>query len=141
MATPGSQRAMDTDRTSPLAAGQEQPLFYVTRKSQETDAPKHRKLSYVGIRNLSDLEKIQEEDIIGPKGTIRGVKNRVRAGLANFENPSAIGKVRTYVRSVYYVHVHVRCCACGKGEGLGRLGHCRSVVFPRYVEAQGNFAW
>ncbi len=89
-----SRTELERDESSTVAA-QEQPLFFVTRKSQETDAPKNRKLSYVGIRNLSDLEKIQEEDIIGPKGTIRGVRNRVRAGLANFENPKALRKVCT----------------------------------------------
>lgn len=90
MASPSTTVA---DGSSPAAAQQQQPLFYVTRKSQEPNAPEHRKLRYVGIRNLSDLDKIQEEDIIGPKGTIRGVKNRVRAGLANYENPTAIQKV------------------------------------------------
>lgn len=67
--------------------------FYVTRESQRSKAPPSRKESYVGIRNLSDLEKILETDIISHRGTIRGIKNRVRAGLANFENPAALRNV------------------------------------------------
>ena len=81
------------DKSKPDTAAQMQPMFYVTRKSQVSREQRHKKLRYVGIRNLSDLDKIQEEDIIGPKGTIRGVKNRVRAGLANFQNPAALWKV------------------------------------------------
>ena len=68
--------------------------FYVTRESQENKAPTARKQSYIGLRNLTDLEKIKEEDIISHKGTIRGIKNRVRAGLANFENPAALFQVQ-----------------------------------------------
>jgi hypothetical protein len=69
--------------------------FYVTRESQEVD-PKvqERKLSYVGLRNLTDLERIEERDIVGPDGAVVGVQNRVRAGVANFENPTALRKVR-----------------------------------------------
>ena len=70
------------------------PEFYVTRESQENKAPTGRKQSYVGLRNLADLEKIKEEDIVSRKGTIRGIKNRVRAGLANFENPAALLQVQ-----------------------------------------------
>ena len=72
-------------------------LFYVTRESQnagfvhELDSAK---LSYVGMRNLSDMQLIDEQDIVSARGTIRGKKNRVRAGLANFENPKALEKVR-----------------------------------------------
>ena len=40
--------------------------------------------SYAGLRDFSDMG---EKEILGPGGTIRGVRNRVRAGLANFENP------------------------------------------------------
>ncbi len=69
--------------------------FYVTRESQEID-PKvqERKLSYVGLRNLTDLERIEERDIVGPDGAVVGVQNRVRAGVATFENPTALRKVR-----------------------------------------------
>ena len=69
-------------------------LFYVTRESQEV-APEvqERKLSYVGLRNLTDLEKIEERDIVGPDGTVMGVQNRVRAGVASFNNPTALRKV------------------------------------------------
>ena len=69
--------------------------FYVTRESQKADSKKYgvENLSYVGMRNLSDLDKIDEQDIVSARGTIRGKKNRVRAGLANFENPKALEKV------------------------------------------------
>jgi len=69
-----------------------EPQFYVTRESQQSKSSA-RKNSYVGIRDLSDLEKIEEKDILSHRGTIRGIKNRVRAGLANFENPAALRKV------------------------------------------------
>lgn len=83
----GKERA-----TAPATAGQH---FYVTRDSQNVDGTKSesQKLSYVGMRNLTDLEKIDEQDIVSARGTIRGRKNRVRAGLANFENPKALEKV------------------------------------------------
>ncbi len=67
--------------------------FYITRESQENLSEPTRKWSYAGHRDLSDLNKIQELDIVAPDGSIRGIKNRVRAGLANFENPVAIEKV------------------------------------------------
>lgn len=66
--------------------------FYVTRESQEDLSEPSKKLSYVGMRNLSELDKIQEQDIMAPDGSVMGVKNRVRAGLAHFENPEAIRK-------------------------------------------------
>lgn len=70
--------------------------FYVTRESQNADAKNSdtSKLSYVGMRNLVDLDKIEEQDIVSARGTIRGKKHRIRAGLANFENPNALEKVR-----------------------------------------------
>ena len=71
----------------------ELPVFYITRESQQNRVSTGRKHSYAGVRNLADLDKIVEEDIIGPKGTIRGMKNRVRAGIANFENTAALYKV------------------------------------------------
>lgn len=69
--------------------------FFVTRDSQDISSGNadSRNLSYVGMRDLSDLEKIDESDILSARGTIRGIKNRVRAGLANFENPKALEKV------------------------------------------------
>ena len=70
-----------------------EPQFYVTRESQKSKDPPARKHSYIGIRDLSDLDKIEEKDIVSHRGTIRGIKNRVRAGLANFENPAALRKV------------------------------------------------
>lgn len=67
--------------------------YYVTRESQENLSEPARKYSYAGMRDLSQLDKIQEKDIVASDGSIRGVKNRVRAGLANFENRDALEKV------------------------------------------------
>lgn len=57
--------------------------LYHTRPSAIEDESKS--LRYVGIRNISDTEKINEEDIVDKDGTVIGVKNRVRAGLHHFE--------------------------------------------------------
>ena len=56
-------------------------LYYVRKPSLEDET---KSLRYVGIRDISDTEKINEEDIVGEDGTIIGVKNRVRAGLQHF---------------------------------------------------------
>lgn len=82
------------ERVKSSAATAARQHFFVTRESQNVDGKKSsEKLSYVGMRNLADVEKIEELDIVSARGTIRGRKNRVRAGLANFENPKAMEKV------------------------------------------------
>ena len=43
------------------------------------------RLSYVGKRDLGSPGQIREKNIVSRTGTIRGVKNRVRAGIANYE--------------------------------------------------------
>lgn len=63
--------------------------YYVTKESQNASEPS-RKESYTGMRNLSDMDKIEEKDIVAPDGSVLGVKNRVRAGLANFEDREAL---------------------------------------------------
>ena len=68
--------------------------YFVTRESQEASDKFSRKESYAGLRDLTDLEKIKELDIVGPDGTLRGIKNRVRAGLATYENQGALVKVK-----------------------------------------------
>lgn len=65
--------------------------FFVTRESQETISS--RELNYAGLRDLTDIDKIHELEIVGPDGAIRGIKNRVRAGLATYENQVALVKV------------------------------------------------
>lgn len=65
--------------------------YYVSKESMENLAMT-KKSSYVGLRDLSDVDKIQEKDIVASDGSIRGVRNRVRAGLANFENREALEK-------------------------------------------------
>ena len=67
--------------------------YFVTKESQEP-VMSARKESYAGLRDLTDTEKIEEKDIVASDGSIRGVKNRVRAGLANFENREALQLVR-----------------------------------------------
>ena len=75
--------------------GRDSVKFYVTRESQEKLNEPSRKYSYAGHRDLSELDKIREQDIVSADGTIIGIKNRVRAGLAHFENPRALEKVAT----------------------------------------------
>lgn len=70
--------------------------FYVTKESQDNLTEPAKKLSYVGVRDLSDLDKIQEQDIVATDGSVRGVRNRVRAGLANFENREVLEKVSLF---------------------------------------------
>ena len=86
---------MATEERGTVEDAQKEQMFFVTRDSQNIDKtkPESRKLSYVGMRNLSDPDKIDEKDILSSRGTLRGIKNRVRAGLANFENPKALKKV------------------------------------------------
>lgn len=78
----------------------EEEKFYVTRESQENLSEPTRKYSYAGMRDLSELDKIQEEDIVASDGSIRGIKNRVRAGLANFENPDALQKASSVYQAI-----------------------------------------
>ena len=90
-----AKRAAKERSTAPTTSAEHH--FYVTRDSQDADKnkPDSQKLSYVGMRDLTDLDMIDEQDILSASGTIRGKKNRVRAGLANFENPKALEKVTT----------------------------------------------
>lgn len=86
-------------------ASNNQTGFFVTAESQKDHTAKDRKLSYVGMRNFSQVDKIDEVDIVGANGELRGIKNRVRAGLANFENVVALERVssapvHTYTRSL-----------------------------------------
>ena len=57
-------------------------LYHVGNSPLEDDS---KALRYVGIRNITDTDKIDEEDIVAKDGTVIGVKNRVRAGLQHFE--------------------------------------------------------
>ena len=68
-------------------------VFYVTEDSQKGLQQRSKKLSYAGLRDLRQVGSIQEEDIVGESGELLGMKNRVRAGLAHFENPDAIMRV------------------------------------------------
>ncbi len=67
--------------------------YYVTKESQENITDASRKYSYTGLRDLTELDKVQERDIVDADGSVRGVENRVRAGLANFEDREALEKV------------------------------------------------
>lgn len=73
---------------------QEMGEFYVTRESQKDKKTKDKKLSYVGMRDITQIDKIEEEDIVEASGELRGIKNRVRAGLANFEDVEALKRVK-----------------------------------------------
>ena len=65
--------------------------FYVTRESQEDlNEPSNS----VGLLDLSMRNKIQELDIVAKDGSVMGIRNRVRAESAHFENPEAVNKVK-----------------------------------------------
>lgn len=64
-----------------------------SRAASESHSARDKNLSYVGIRDISQVDKIDEEDIVGANGELRGIKNRVRAGLANFEDVGALERV------------------------------------------------
>lgn len=59
-------------------------------------------LRYVGIRNITDTDKIDEEDIVSKDGTVIGVKNRVRAGLQHFEGH--VQEVKTKKQQFMYLN-------------------------------------
>ena len=75
------------------ANGSPRAVYYVTKDSQKDLQEKSKKQSYAGLRDLTQVGSIQEEDIVGKSGELLGMKNRVRAGLAHFENPGAILRV------------------------------------------------
>ena len=67
---------------------------------------------YVGMRDLSNPDEIEEKDIVGQDGSIIGVKNRVKAGTANFENIEALKRVcrcHIYHCSSYRSYIGVAC--------------------------------
>ena len=82
--------------SSESANGSPRTAFYVTKDSQKGLQEKSKKHSYAGLRDLRQVGSIQEEDIVGEGGELLGMKNRVRAGLAHFENPDAIMRVSPY---------------------------------------------
>ena len=66
--------------------------FFVTKESQELSGTLSSG-DYAGTRDLSDLERLGEENITSEDGGVMGVKNRVRAGLATFENLDMLKRV------------------------------------------------
>lgn len=64
--------------------------FHVARENLSEPS---RKPICVCMHDLSELNTIQEQDIVAPDGSIIGITNRVRAGLEHFENPEAIDTV------------------------------------------------
>ncbi|XP_071086798.1 glutaredoxin domain-containing cysteine-rich protein CG31559-like isoform X2 [Haliotis cracherodii] len=42
---------------------------------------------FAGRRNVRDPSTLQERQIVSPRGTVRGYRNRVRAGIATFLDP------------------------------------------------------
>lgn len=74
-------------------------LYHVRKSSLEDET---KSLRYVGIRNISDTEKIKEEDIVAKDGTVIGVKNRVRAGLQHFGGH--VQEVNSYIYYNAMVH-------------------------------------
>ena len=87
-----------------FAGSQDIGEFYVTRESQKDKKAKDRKLSYVGMRDITQIDKIEEEDIVEANGELRGIKNRVRAGLANFEDVGALKRVKSLVYAMFFFY-------------------------------------
>ncbi|XP_070554518.1 glutaredoxin domain-containing cysteine-rich protein CG12206-like [Ptychodera flava] len=58
-------------------------VYFVTENDCSRDEDENKSLRYVGRRGLQSTQA--EEDIISINGTVRGVKNRVRAGVTQFE--------------------------------------------------------
>ena len=60
-------------------------LFHMNGFSQEGHiAMDEISVTFVGSRNVQDPETLREHKIVSSKGTVRGFKNRVRAGIATF---------------------------------------------------------
>lgn len=48
--------------------------------------------TYAGRRDVSDPSTLQEKQIVSSRGTVRGFKNRVRAGIATFLQQQQTGE-------------------------------------------------
>ena len=60
-------------------------LFHMNGFSQEGHvAMDEISCTFVGSRNVQDADTLREHKIVSSKGTVRGFKNRVRAGIATF---------------------------------------------------------
>ena len=60
-------------------------LFHMNGFSQEGHiAMDEISVTFVGSRNVLEPETLREHKIVSSKGTVRGFKNRVRAGIATF---------------------------------------------------------
>lgn len=67
-------------------------LFFVTKDAQELSGDLSSR-EYAGTRDLSDLERLREENITAKDGAVVGVRNRVRAGMATFDNLDMLKRV------------------------------------------------
>ncbi|XP_035682186.1 glutaredoxin domain-containing cysteine-rich protein 1-like isoform X2 [Branchiostoma floridae] len=80
---PGEHPGNSRVQFSPGAASPAGWTYYVTQTSQEEgEEDENRRLRYVGKRDYSG--GVEDTEIVSRNGTVRGVKNRVRAGLAHF---------------------------------------------------------
>lgn len=52
--------------------------------------------TYAGRRDVSDPSSVQEKQIVSSRGTVRGFKNRVRAGIATFLQQQTGETLRNY---------------------------------------------
>ena len=67
------------------------------KESLETDDVKEVDDTFAGLKTLPGSEKVLvPETIRSSKGTVRGVKNRVRAGIATFLHIQSTEPVRFY---------------------------------------------
>ncbi|XP_006818789.1 glutaredoxin domain-containing cysteine-rich protein 1-like [Saccoglossus kowalevskii] len=85
-------------------------VFFVTENDRNEDEDESRTLRFVGKRGLNSTQ--DEEDIVSRNGTVRGVRNRVRVGVSQFEfrplhtssrqraRKEEIGKIIVYTTSM-----------------------------------------
>lgn len=64
--------------------------------TSEAQANVVRSNTYAGRRDVSDPSTLQEKQIVSSRGTVRGFRNRVRAGIATFLQHQAGETLRNY---------------------------------------------
>ncbi|XP_078683847.1 glutaredoxin domain-containing cysteine-rich protein 1-like isoform X1 [Branchiostoma floridae x Branchiostoma belcheri] len=98
---PGDHPRNSRLHLSPAAASPAGWTYYVTQTSQEEGEgeDENRLLSYVGKRDYSG--GVEDTEIVSRNGTVRGVKNRVRAGLAHFTSLTQGAQPNSHLQKAY----------------------------------------
>eukprot|EP00058_Branchiostoma_floridae_P026140 XP_002611630.1 hypothetical protein BRAFLDRAFT_63706 [Branchiostoma floridae] len=122
---PGEHPGNSRVQFSPGAASPAGWTYYVTQTSQEEgEEDENRRLRYVGKRDYSG--GVEDTEIVSRNGTVRGVKNRVRAGLAHFtsltqgaqgaerlDQLNEAGELRKLLSRFEKITVRSLCARCG----------------------------